>query len=108
MPKKSNPYQELQEQIDQLIETLDRVLKDDGSLNFEQRLTMLDTASRSAMNVAKTLKSLRDMQRDELDTTELLRRALRELEAEWPELRECKEGLRNGGAALETEVKDAA
>ena len=109
MTKKTNPYQDLQEQIDQLIALIDQILKDEGSLDFEQRLTMLDTASRSAMNVARTLKSVRDMQRDELDTTDLLRQALRELEDEWPELHECKDSLRNGGTTvLSTEGKDAA
>lgn len=108
MPKKNDPYQQLQEQIDQLIELITTILKDDGQLDFEQRLTMLDTASRGAMNVARTLKTVRDLQRDEADTFDLLREALKELENEWPELRQCKENLQNGGAvSAETEATNA-
>jgi hypothetical protein len=113
MPKKTDPYRELQEQIDQLIELLDKILKDDEKMGFETRLTTLDTASRVAANLARSIKTVRDLQRDEVDAADLLRQALRELEDEWPELRDCKETLRSGGASsggavTPTEVNNAA
>jgi hypothetical protein len=96
MPKKIDPYQEIEKQIDGLVELLDQIVSDSDP---ETRLPRLDTASRAAMNILRMIKTLRELNSAAEDPTALLRKALAELEAEWPDLRDCKEMLRSGGAA---------
>jgi hypothetical protein len=42
------------------------------------------------------IKAQRELEGGGDDPMAILRQALEELEEEWPELKECKEGLRNG------------
>ena len=105
MPKTTDPYAELEEQVQAQINLLEEVVSDPDPAS---RVARLDTATRALLNILRSLKTLRELSAAAGDPTALLRKALQELEEEWPELRTCKEMLRNGGALTPTEANDAA
>ncbi len=105
MPKTTDPYAELEEQVQAQINLLEEVVSDTDPAS---RVARLDTATRALLNILRSLKTLRELSAAAADPTALLRKALQELEEEWPELRTCKEMLRNGGAIPPTEANDAA
>lgn len=109
MPKKNNPILNLEEEIDRLRKELnDTFDKGDEGLEPAQKLARLDILGRTAMNLARLLKMQVELTSEEEDPAEMLRQALRELEEEWPELRECKDVLRSGGAIPAKEAGHAA
>ena len=111
MPKKTDPYTELEEQVQAQIDLLEEVVSDTDPAS---RLARLGSATRALLNILRSLKTLRELSAAAADPTALLRKALEELEEEWPELRSCKEMLRSGGAIgtdsaiNSTEATDAA
>ena len=107
MSKKNAPDLNLDAEIGSLRDLLNDLFSSYDELTFEQKLAKLSTAGRTALNMARLLKAQRELQHEETDTAEVLRQALHELEGEWPELRECKENLRSGGAPAGEEAHAA-
>jgi hypothetical protein len=105
MPRKTDPYEALEKQVDAQIKMLEEVVSDP---NPESKSERLDTCTRALLTILRSLKSLRELSAAAADPTALLREALQELEEEWTELHACKEMLRSGGAVPAAEVSDAA
>ena len=104
MPKKTDPYDDLQQQIETQIDLVAEIAADPDPSN---RLQRLDTSCRALLNIVRSLKTLHELAGAAEDPTALLRKALAELEADWPELHGCKEMLRSGGAVTPAEASDA-
>ena len=104
MPKKNVTDVSLEEEIAQLRELLRKASE---KMNTDPQpaewLAVLDSVARAAPQLAHLLKIQRELESEALDPSALLREALAELEEEWPELHECKEKLRSGGAGEDTE-----
>lgn len=99
MPKPKQNNKSIEEEIALLRDLLANVgtaLTPDRTL--EEKLAMLDSVSQAIPKLAEGLKKERDLSTEETDPMQILRQALLELEEEWPELRDCKERLRSGGA----------
>ncbi len=105
MPKKTNPYDDLEKQIDAQTDLLAEIAADPDPTN---RLDRLETCRRALLNILRSLKMLHELAGAAEDPTALLRKALAELEAEWPELHGCKEMLRNGGAITPAEASNVS
>jgi hypothetical protein len=105
MPKKTDPYGDLQKQIETQIDLIEEIAADPDPSN---RLERLDASSRAILNILRSLKILHELSAAAADPSALLRQALTELEAEWPELFECKKLLHSGGAVTPTEADHAA
>lgn len=105
MPKQKPIDKSLNEEIALLRDLLANVGTDlTPDRTLAEKLAMLDSVSQATPKLADALKKERDLSNEETDPMEILRQALLELEDEWPELHECKERLRNGGADVPSEV----
>jgi len=88
----------LEDEIAQLRDLLGKAANKVGTdIELEDLLPVLDSVGRAAPQLARLMKAQRELESEELDPAALLKRALAELEADWPELKECKERLRGGG-----------
>ena len=91
---------DLHEQIAKLKELIDQTADEkNGHLQLPEKLAVLDTVARALPQLAHLVKAQRELESEEADPAAILRKALEQLEQEWPELHECKERLRKGGKA---------
>ncbi len=98
MAKKTKAEGKLEEQINLMQELVEKATAGkDEAMGLGDRLAMLDAVGRAAPQLARLMKAQRELESGKDDPMAVLREALAELEEEWPELRECRERLRNGG-----------
>lgn len=99
---------DLSEEIAQLRDLLRQAsVKIGGETGADDLLRVLDSVGRAAPQLANLLKAQRELGKGGQDPAALLREALAELEAEWPELAECKEALRAGGSSPQEEKHES-
>ena len=88
MPETSRPLNTggVENEIDFLRKLIDEVAKElPKASNLEQKLGMLETVGRAAPQLARMLKTQRELAGSDLDPAALLCAALLELQQEWPE-----------------------
>lgn len=108
MGKDTKKEEGLEDEIAQLRDLLGKAANKVGSdIELEDLLPVLDSVGRAAPQLARLLQVQRELEGEELDPAALLKRALAELEEEWPELKECKERLRGEGTTLPPETESA-
>jgi hypothetical protein len=91
MAKKQEP--EMMEGLDCEIEALRSLIAKAAALptndlTLNDLISLLNSVGSNSLHLARTLKIRSELEKDQNDPGKMLRQALRELEAEWPEYKE--------------------
>jgi hypothetical protein len=94
--KKTKGTKAIEAGLDKEIETLRTMLRsamdqDSGPLSFDQKLDLLATVGKTSNELARLMKTQKDLAEHKIDPAVTLEIALKELEEEWPELKKFGE-----------------